>query len=44
MITRRDTGGGRPRALCSSEEQKEPHSHESRRHANSLYFRITPAS
>ena len=43
MITRRGYGIGRPSALFSSEERKEPHSHEDRRHANSLYIRIVPA-
>jgi hypothetical protein len=43
MITRRGNGRGRPSALFSSEKQKEPHSHEARRPASSLYIRIASA-
>jgi len=44
MLTRRSYGRWRLSALVSSEEQKEPHSHEDRRHASSLYIHIVPAS
>jgi len=43
MITRRGNGRGRPSALLSLEEQKEPHSHEAQRHVSSLYIRIASA-